>query len=60
VAVHRTHRVKWDNGRWYEGTGAMIGPQHMLTCGHNLHDKDEPGATDKWRSSSSSIPDKPP
>jgi V8-like Glu-specific endopeptidase len=41
-------RVKWDNGKWYQGTGAMIGPQQMLTCGHNLHDKDEAGATDKW------------
>ena len=41
-------RVKWDNGKWYQGTGALVGPQHVLTCAHNLHDKNEAGATDKW------------
>ena len=48
VAGHRLIRVKWTQHNWYQGTGAMIGPQHMLTCAHNLHDKDEAGATDKW------------
>ncbi len=26
------------NGRTYGGSGAMVGPHHLLTCGHNVYD----------------------
>ena len=36
-ALHAQLTMKF-NGQIYGGSGAMVGPHHLLTCGHNVYD----------------------